>query len=125
MRASRESRWAQRTAYDIPRTHDEFRVPMRIPRTHDDPRRPDYDPRRPDFIEVAGGLPALTGGAGGAGGGWSFVGSGTELGCGPFFFFEKSGISFFLFISWSPFRKITLRHANLGTRTPTDCFIGS
>jgi len=26
------------------------------------------------------------------------VGSGIELGCGPFFFFEKSGISFFLFI---------------------------
>lgn len=26
------------------------------------------------------------------------MGSGTELGCGPFFFFEKSGISFFLFI---------------------------
>lgn len=40
--------------------------------------RPDYDPLRPDFIEVAGGFPALTGGAGGGAGGWSFVGSGTE-----------------------------------------------
>jgi hypothetical protein len=60
--------------------------------------RPDYDPLRPDFIEVAGGFPALTGGAGGGAGGWSFVGSGTEWGCGPFLFFEKSGISFFLFI---------------------------
>jgi hypothetical protein len=47
---------------------------------------------------VAGGFPALTGGAGGGAGGWSFVGSGTEWGCGPFLFFEKSGISFFLFI---------------------------
>lgn len=28
-----------------------------------------YDPRRPDFIEVAGGFPALTGGAGGGAGG--------------------------------------------------------
>jgi hypothetical protein len=72
--------------------------------------RVDYDPLRPDFIEVAGGFPALTGGAGGAAGGCSFVGSGIELGCGPFFFFEKSGISFFLFIlvsvqedrSWLP-----------------------
>jgi hypothetical protein len=60
--------------------------------------RPAYDPLRPDFIEVAGGLPALTGGAGGGAGGWSFVGSGTEWGCGPVLFFEKSGISFFLFI---------------------------
>jgi hypothetical protein len=58
-----------------------------------------YDPLRPDFIEVAGGFPDLTGGAGG-GGCWSFVASGTPWGCcGPFcFFFEKSGISFFLFI---------------------------
>jgi hypothetical protein len=40
--------------------------------------RPAYDPLRPDFIEVAGGFPALTGGAGGGGGGCSFVGSGTE-----------------------------------------------
>jgi hypothetical protein len=43
-----------------------------------DRARADYDPRRPDFIEVAGGFPALTGGAGGGAGGWSFVGSGTE-----------------------------------------------
>ena len=35
-----------------------------------------YDPLRPDFIEVAGGFPALTGGAGG-GGCWTFVMSGT------------------------------------------------
>jgi hypothetical protein len=39
---------------------------------------PAYDPLRPDFIEVAGGFPDLTGGAGGGVGGWSFVGSGTE-----------------------------------------------
>jgi hypothetical protein len=56
-----------------------------------------YDPRRPDFIDVAGGFPDLTGGAGG--GCWTFVTSGTPWGCcGPFFFFEKSGISFFRFI---------------------------
>jgi hypothetical protein len=29
--------------------------------------RADYDPRRPDFIDVAGGLPDLTVGAGGGG----------------------------------------------------------
>jgi hypothetical protein len=59
--------------------------------------RPDYDPLRPDFIDVAGGFPALTGG--GAGGGCrTFVASGTLCGCVPFFFFEKSGISFFLFM---------------------------
>ncbi|HMH05161.1 MAG TPA: hypothetical protein VK579_00640 [Terriglobales bacterium] len=42
--------------------------------------RGDYDPLRPDFIEVAGGLPALTGGAGGGAGGCSFVGSIAEGG---------------------------------------------
>jgi len=36
----------------------------------------DYDPLRPDFIEVAGGFPDLTGGAGGCGC-WTFVASGT------------------------------------------------
>src|SRR6202008_2137235 len=53
-----------------------------------------YDPRRPDFIDVAGGLPARTGGAGG-GGCCTFVGSGTPC-CGftSFLFLEKSGISF-------------------------------
>ena len=58
-----------------------------------------YDPRRPDFIDVAGGFPVLTGGA--VGGCWTLVRSGTPWAgcCGPFFFFEKSGISFFLFIS--------------------------
>jgi hypothetical protein len=39
-----------------------------------------YDPRRPDFIEVAGGFPALTGGAGGGAGGCSLVGSIAEGG---------------------------------------------
>jgi len=50
-------------------------------------------------MEVAGGFPALTGGAGGGASGCSFVGSAAdeEGGCGPFLFFEKSGISFFLF----------------------------
>jgi hypothetical protein len=59
-----------------------------------------YDPRRPDFIDVAGGLPALTGGGGGGASGWSLVGSAVaDAGCcGPFFFFEKSGISFFFFM---------------------------
>lgn len=66
----------------------------------DDPRRSDYDPRRPDFIDVAGGFPALTGGAGGGASGWSLVGSAVAVdgGCGPFLFFEKSGISFFFFM---------------------------
>jgi hypothetical protein len=59
-----------------------------------------YEPRRPDFIDVAGGLLALTGGAGGGAGGCSLVGSITEGGGAPppFLFFEKSGISFFRFI---------------------------
>ena len=58
-----------------------------------------YEPRRPDFIDVAGGLLALTGGAGGGAGGCSLVGSITEGGgAPPFLFFEKSGISFFRFI---------------------------
>jgi hypothetical protein len=62
-------------------------------------RGSDYDPRRPDFIDVAGGFPARTGGAGGGVGGCSLVGSiAADVGCAPFFFFEKSGISFFLFI---------------------------
>jgi hypothetical protein len=34
------------------------------------------DPRRPDFIDVAGGLPVLTGG--GVGACFTFVASGTE-----------------------------------------------
>ena len=61
-------------------------------------RPPAYEPRRPDFIDVAGGFPALTGGAGGGAGGCSLVGSITEGGGAPFLFFEKSGISFFRFI---------------------------
>jgi hypothetical protein len=61
-------------------------------------QRPAYEPRRTDFIEVAGGFPALTGGAGGGAGGCSLVGSITEGGGVPFLFFEKSGISFFRFI---------------------------
>ena len=67
----------------------------------DDPRRSDYDPRRPDFIEVAGGFPARTGGAGGGASGWSLVGSAVtddDGSCGPFLFFEKSGMSFFFFM---------------------------
>jgi hypothetical protein len=39
-----------------------------------------YDPRRPDFIDVAGGFPARTGGAGGGAGGCSLVGSIAEGG---------------------------------------------
>ncbi len=55
------------------------------------------DPRRPDFIDVAGGLSArTTGGLGTCCG--SLVTSGTLCGCSFFFFFEKSGISFFRFI---------------------------
>jgi hypothetical protein len=43
-------------------------------------RRRAYEPRRPDFIDVAGGFPALTGGAGGGAGGCSLVGSIAEGG---------------------------------------------
>jgi hypothetical protein len=39
-----------------------------------------YEPRRPDFIDVAGGFPDLTGGAGGGVGGCSLVGSIAEGG---------------------------------------------
>ena len=62
----------------------------------------DYEPRRPDFIEVAGGLLARTGGGAGGCGCWPLVASGTawDGACGPFFFLEKSGISFFRF-TWS------------------------
>jgi hypothetical protein len=50
-------------------------------------------------MDVAGGFPARTGGAGGGASGWSLVGSASaDAGCAPFFFFEKSGISFFFFI---------------------------
>jgi hypothetical protein len=72
--------------------------------------RAGYDPRRPDFIDVAGGFPVLTGGAGG--GCCTFVTSGTPCACcGPLtFFFEKSGISFFLFIE-SPFDANAARSA--------------
>jgi hypothetical protein len=55
------------------------------------------DPRRPDFIDVAGGLSARTTGGFGTCCG-SLVASGTPWGCSFFFFFEKSGISFFLFM---------------------------
>jgi len=59
----------------------------------------DYEPRRPDFMEVAGGLLARTGGGVGGCGCWALVASGTawDGACGPFFFLEKSGISFFRF----------------------------
>jgi hypothetical protein len=57
----------------------------------------DYEPLRPDFMEVAGGLSArTTGGVGTCCG--ILVVSGTLCGWEFFFFFEKSGISFFLFI---------------------------
>jgi hypothetical protein len=56
-----------------------------------------YEPRRPDFMEVAGGLSArTTGGVGTCCG--IFVLSGTLCGWEFFFFFEKSGMSFFRFI---------------------------
>src|SRR2546423_3647009 len=61
--------------------------------------RVSYEPRRPDFCEVAGGFPARTGG-GGTCCCWTVVLPGTPCGCWGFpFFFEKSGISFFRFIS--------------------------
>jgi hypothetical protein len=47
-------------------------------------------------MEVAGGLSART--TGGFGTCWGIVVSGTLCGWESFFFFEKSGISFFLFI---------------------------
>jgi hypothetical protein len=77
-----------------------------------------YDPRRPDFIDVAGGFPALTGGAGGGAGGCSLVGSITEGGGAPFLFFEKSGISFFRFIVVSVQKGRSQRHykTKLGAR---------
>jgi hypothetical protein len=55
------------------------------------------EPLRPDFMDVAGGLSARTTGGVGACCG-IFVLSGTLWGCELFFFFEKSGISFFRFI---------------------------
>ena len=65
-------------------------------------RNKGYDPLRPDFMEVAGGFPEWTGGAGVCGC-WTLVASGTPCAgaCGPFFFFEKSGIWFFRFIAAS------------------------
>jgi hypothetical protein len=57
----------------------------------------DYEPLRPDFMDVAGGLSARTTGGGGTCC-WILRVSGTLCGCEFFFFFEKSGISFFRFI---------------------------
>src|SRR4051794_39150044 len=48
-------------------------------------------------MEVAGGFVERTGGGGACACG--FVVSGTPCGCSVFFFFEKSGISFFRFIT--------------------------
>ena len=68
---------------------------LTMPRVSD-VRSGGYEPLRPDFMEVAGGLSART--TGGFGTCWGTAVSGTLCGWELFFFFEKSGISFFLFI---------------------------